>query len=432
MDKEFCKVLIVSNSIPNEDNATSITLKNMFSGWPADKLAIIYVSLDKNIGNTIYPVFHISELKYLSNKMGTSNVLLNNIRSSRSEVNGVKGAAATSSLKSRIFNYIHTLASSYKATLPYKYSDQLELFVADFKPDVIYSPLGSIAIMNITCKLSNKFKVPIVPHFMDDWIHTIYEDDALLFWPRWKKKRLLKRTFRNILTGIVISDKMGHEYETEYRKKFHSLMNCVAVPELNENQRFINVNKKVIFSYFGGLHLLRWQTLKVFFESIEKHANLLSQHLEFRIYTTDGDRNKYEKEFSHLPSVVFFDRVSQGELFGEMIKSNYLIHVESFDKKIKRYTRLSISTKIPEYLAAQKPIIAIGPADVASIEYLRENNCAHIISDLDDMTLSSSLNKINSATINETLLQNSLQLFLKNHDTKVQHHLLRSIFLLKL
>ena len=428
MNKDFCKVLIISNSILNEDNATSITLKNMFSGWPVDKLAIIYTSLDKNISNSIYPVFHVSELKYLANKTNSSNVLLNNIRSSRGEVKGVQGTAGDSSLKSRIFNYIHTIASSYKAMFPYKYSNELEKFVSEFNPDVIYSILSSIAAMDITLRLSNKFKIPIVPHFMDDWPHTIYENDILLFLPRLKKKYFLKKVLKNTRTGIAISDKMAKEYNSEYHKEFYSLMNCVSLPDSNEGIEIAKNNKKIEFSYFGGLHLLRWQTLKTFFESLEINARYSMDNFEFRIYAPESDRIRYENQFAQLSSVLFCDRVSQSALFSEMIKSDYLIHVEAFDEKMKKYTRLSISTKIPEYLVIQKPIVAIGPADVASIEYLRDNKCAHVISDLDSTAISATLENLFSTEFNRELLKNALQLFLKNHNTKMQHQLLQSIF----
>jgi hypothetical protein len=432
MNKDFCKILIISNSIPNEDNATSITLKNMFSGWPVNQIAVIYTSLEKTPRNSIYPVFHISELKYFNNKQTTSNALINNARLSKSEVKGVRGANKRSSLKFRVLNYIHTLLSSYKALLPYKYSSELKKFVSEFKPDIIYTPLGSIAIMNITCKLSDNFNLPVVPHFMDDWPHTIYEDDFSLFIPCLSKKYFLNKVFKKAKIGLVISDKMAGEYSSEYHKRFFPLMNCIELGELNSERPVMMSGKKIVFSYFGGLHLLRWKTLRLFFELLEKKSALFQHALEFRIYTSDADRIKYQHEFNQSPAVLFCERVSQDGLLSEMKKSNYLIHVEAFDEKIKKYTRLSISTKIPEYLVAQRPIVAIGPHDVASIEYLRNNNCAHVVSDLENIAASSFIENLFSEKYNDEILQNALQLFLKNHNTKIQHQLLRSVLLSQL
>jgi len=426
MDNDFCKVLIISNSIPNDDNATSITLKNMFSGWPADKIAIIYASLDTHTPQSIYPVLHVSGLKYIQNKASDRGGLLDSLRSSKSEVKGMSGAAADKSVKGNILNYLHTLASSYKALLPYSYDDALYQFISEFKPDVIYSPLGSIAITDIVYKISVKYNLPVVPHFMDDWPHTIYEGDSLLLAPRLKKKHLLNKIFRRTEEAIVISEKMAKEYRSEYHKEFFALMNCVEIKESDKSD--LRENGKIVFSYFGGLHLLRWQTLVLFFKLVKNSQAYASYNLELRVYTPDADRAKYQHQFEQIAEVVFCDRVSQGALIDEMRSSDYLVHVEAFDDKIKKYTRLSISTKIPEYLAAQRPIIAIGPGNIASIEYLMDNDCAHVITDLSSPKSSAVIENSASDNINKRLLANGWQLFLKNHEREKQQDLLRYVF----
>ena len=42
-------------------------------------------------------------------------------------------------------------------------------------------------------------------------------------------------------------------------------------------------------------------------------------------------------------------------------------------------------TKIPEYLSSQKPIIAIGPSGIASIDYLKNNNAALVLDDFNQL-----------------------------------------------
>lgn len=59
---------------------------------------------------------------------------------------------------------------------------------------------------------------------------------------------------------------------------------------------------------------------------------------------------------------------------------DFLLHVESTDEINKRITRLSISTKIGEYLGARRCIIALGPQDIASIEYIRNKKLGLVLS----------------------------------------------------
>ncbi|MEG0474048.1 MAG: hypothetical protein RR588_17145 [Solibacillus sp.] len=69
-------------------------------------------------------------------------------------------------------------------------------------------------------------------------------------------------------------------------------------------------------------------------------------------------------------------------------------------------TRLSISTKIPEYLATGKPILAIGPSTLSSIKYLKSSTDSFIIEDLSEESIQKTLigiynSKENFASIGE-------------------------------
>lgn len=56
-----------------------------------------------------------------------------------------------------------------------------------------------------------------------------------------------------------------------------------------------------------------------------------------------------------------------------MFDSDILLHVESDDIKYRSFTRLAISTKIPEYLMHSRFVLGYGPAELASMELLTEN-----------------------------------------------------------
>jgi glycosyltransferase involved in cell wall biosynthesis len=71
-------------------------------------------------------------------------------------------------------------------------------------------------------------------------------------------------------------------------------------------------------------------------------------------------------------------------------KADILLHMESFDKRAIASTKYSFSTKIPEYLSANKCVLAVGPDEVASVRYLADFAC--VISD--SSLLSSALSKL--------------------------------------
>ena len=92
--------------------------------------------------------------------------------------------------------------------------------------------------------------------------------------------------------------------------------------------------------------------------------------------------------------------------------------MESFQLKEKLSVRHSFSTKLVDYFNAGKPILAIGPGDIASIEYLEENRSAYICKNKEEMY--GFLNDIlNNPAILKELAINSFNCGSKNHNQKL-------------
>src|SRR3546814_7688640 len=51
----------------------------------------------------------------------------------------------------------------------------------------------------------------------------------------------------------------------------------------------------------------------------------------------------------------------------------------SFVDHYSKYARLSISTKVPQYLSVGRPILAYGPKSLASISYIKETGAGVVV-----------------------------------------------------
>ena len=51
--------------------------------------------------------------------------------------------------------------------------------VASFKPQVIHSLLGGVRAMRVVLSMARKLELPVVPHFMDDWVNNLYANGQL-------------------------------------------------------------------------------------------------------------------------------------------------------------------------------------------------------------------------------------------------------------
>ena len=62
-------------------------------------------------------------------------------------------------------------------------------------------------------------------------------------------------------------------------------------------------------------------------------------------------------------------------------ENDVVVFVETFDPKQNRLARLSFSTKISDYLRSGKCVFAVGPSDIAPIEYFINEDAALVATD---------------------------------------------------
>lgn len=399
--KTSYKVLIVGGYDFEGTDATSITLKSLLGFLNENQVAFLFTSSINHVCK--YRHVFVSQ-KYFS---GISNSkIVKDLSQNRSDVAGTTKSVGTTLQKCT--NLIHTVGSSYRSIINYDLNNNVKDFIKEFKPDIIYSLLANVAIMDLCVKISRYNKAPIVPHFMDDWPHVMFSNSWLLYPARLMLKRYLKKTFNCSPFCLGISPKMCDEYSIEYHKVFYAFMN--SCPDMYSYYSNTRENQIIRVTYIGGLHLNRISSIIMFCEMIN-HFDFFKAELS--IYTSNNNWVKYGHLLKGYDFVKYEGFVSNDRIFDVYNESDILLHVESFDRDIKKYTRLSISTKIPEYLSSGKLIIAIGPKDIASIEYLATNKAALIINgNMDKEYLYRTLRDKN---LWHPFIENARNLFLSNH-----------------
>ena len=403
-------LIIIFDSNLTSNSATDITLRSYFREWPKDKLLILTSeNTNKPFANTI--VLKSYFIEWLREKVSKFLLRENKGVDNRNLVPGaiIKSSNNRLGLNQKLF----AIGAAYEDMLYVSTPKRTLKAIDNFKPEAIYTIMDSIKTNKLAVKFSKRYNIPIVPHFMDDWISTTYTGSFWLKLARSSLTASLKKLLNRAKIGFCISQKMCDEYEYKFNKKFLPLMNIV---KLDPSKKYRNENKSVdlVFTYFGGLHLNRWKSLEILSEVLEDLSREIQKKLLLEIYTTEDNINKYYSQFRN--SIVSFKRfIDHDAAIMKMQQSDFLVHVESFDESVIKFTRLSISTKIPEYLASDTPIIAIGPSNIASIEYLRDNNCAYIITKLNRVEIKNILLAAFNGVNNEIYSKNNFQLVKKNH-----------------
>jgi glycosyltransferase involved in cell wall biosynthesis len=372
---ELPRVLIVAAGHLNAFSGTAITMRNLFSAWPHDKLAQIFTMADQTHQANpclrsflLHPRYAPADY-YARRLLARTRSVVLNTRVGRDE--GMPASIHFSS------GGLHAHLRAIADLSPVRVPTTLRRWIHAFRPDLVYSPLGSVRIMRIASRVSRECRRPLMPHFMDDWPATLYADGELLGLAESAVARELRRLITNSRHGICISQPMAAEYEQRYGIPFTAFANCVDDSAFGDPTANM-IADPVDLIYVGGLHLGRWQAL----QRIGSALKLLRGdgiRARLTIHAPEHDLATYASAFAGQPLVTIGNPLSPTVVPGVLRSADILVYVESFDEAVGRYTHLSTSTKVPQYLAAARPILAYGPATLASIAHLKSTGAAVVV-----------------------------------------------------
>lgn len=240
-------------------------------------------------------------------------------------------------------------------------------WIAQFNPDVVFFQGFSMAYgYDFALNVCKKNNVPMILELTDDYTHRLYPLSIVEKINQIRYMKVFSEAIRFASKTIVISDLMKEEYETRYGGDMDVMMNAVnAIYPDDHCDRIPND-----YVYAGNLLLNRWKVLR----NLGKALLQVNQQATLNIYTPDVPPKHILKSLSKVSSIRYGGRLTKEELECRLKKCEYVVHVEAFDIKNRKITRLSMSTKISEYVACGAKVLAIGPSDVASMRCLADNH----------------------------------------------------------
>lgn len=425
--KYFPRVLLINGEPLNNRSATGITLSNLFCGWPLDRVAQIYtanLSPDRSLC--------ANNLKLSARDMwafGFYHRLKDALRERRPTARdeGARSLETDASLNARMRGFL----TPWMDLFPYRLSDELVSRLNEFKPEVIYSTLGNIRLLRLVNGLSEGFSIPVVPHFMDDWLST-YSSRGKSVTSMFQRRivgRLTNEVMARSTHGMAIGEMMAEEYGRRFALPFTAFMNPVPIDGATSGCRAVTPtagNEKVGFVYVGGLHLGRIANILDIGKAV---ARLRSSGLdvEFSVYTPDADLEMFRDEMISTGGVTLCGSIPPEQVQEVLRHSDVAIHVESFVESMSQYTRLSVSTKIPQYFAAGLPVLVYGPPKIASCRYVVDNECGLGVDEKGEGALDAAIGELAlNRELRERLGRSAFGIALEKHDASVEQERFRS------
>lgn len=428
----FPRVLVINGEPFNQHSATGLTMTSLFSGWPKENLACLYtaeVEPDEKVCK-YYWKLSVGNIRMVRHMFGMMRYLSprgwlkpeSHVKSAPNLRNGtVLGAPPAYRFLQKIFPNQRVIDLGH-----FEVPQHIANGIDGFNPQIIYTMLGSNPILRLTIDMCLRYGIHAVPHFMDDWPKALYRFS--LFRPilRYRMNSYLRRVLANVPVRLVIGKDMASEYSRRYGGEFLPFANAIEPELLNCPVSDPPKRRRIRLVYVGGLHLNRWSSLRDIGMAL-LYLHEKGMPLEALIYTQPG----HAKEALSLeipPVMRVLGSLSPTEVPAVLRDADILIHVESFVRSSQIHARYSVSTKIPEYMAAGRPILAYGPKELASIDYVHDTGAGVVAGTADKEELITALQQlILSEDLRRRCGMNGRAIAMQNHDAAKQRDGFRSI-----
>lgn len=378
------RILVVSNNSFSKTTNNGKTLASFFKKFPSENIAQLYFNPEIPTESHYINYFRITDKDIINGILKRREIGKKITIFKDSKIKSEKKKNKRIPLKklelARIFREVLWSTNIWK-------TENLNIWLDEFQPEVLFFCAGDSGFAyDIAKHIKERYGTKLIVYITDDYI--LPRRRINLFW--WLRRNLiLKKMDKSIDQSdlfITISKEMSKVYKQIFGKDSIVAANMSESMKMPLNMTINQESSRIEFIYAGGIHYNRYKTLEMLGKTIEKYnlkKDVSAKEAILKIYTGNIPNEKILSKINIEGSSQYCGSLNKEELKVALNKADILVHVESFDRKCIESTRLSVSTKIPEYLSIEKPILAIGPEEVASMKYLYD--AALCITDPDDL-----------------------------------------------
>ena len=421
------KVLVVSHNVFSHTTAMGKTLTSYFSSFGSGAVAQFYihseVPTDRVICKNYYRFTDTDALKarlpFIRRgvRYGEGDIRQGRVFSRTDE--GLKARAYQRGRKRTAGIYF--LRNLVWKTACWK-TPEFRKWIRDFDPDIVFFASGDYAFMyDIARYAADEADCPLVISCMDDYylknpgpsrfaqrVHASFMKDV-------------RKAMNRADLIVCMCDEMSRAYQQMFDVEARTLYTGVntdvqALPEDGERHQI---------SFIGNIGALRLRPLLEIGEALSAIGKEgVPDHID--IYSQERNPDIL-RELSDARGIVMHGPVPTGEVPKVMERSLLVVHVESMEPLERNPARYSISTKIPESLTAGPCLFAYGPEGLASIDYLKRNQAAYVVTSKDDLR-EGLTNIIGDPAMRKRIVGNARRLAQTNHTEESVGRTIKSSF----
>ncbi len=305
-------------------------------------------------------------------------------------------------------------------------------YVERIRPDVIFFPTSGQGyhhrVLAYVHTLTDGQARLVLFHGDDHYTLASGSPNPIFYPRRLAERRRIKRSVRWCDAQLGASEMQCRAYEAGMGKPctFISKSLDFSRPPTDIPPR--DPSMPLSFVYTGNILLGRWDSL-CYLSTLLDRLQVYGYEATLTVYSANPLTARMEKALARTQSLCFMGAVPPDAVPAIQRKADVLVHAESYARTHRAIVRQSFSTKLVDYLHAARPLVAVGPRDVASVAYLDEHDVALCLSGPrhreDDLR---ALTSMFDPTVRRMLGERAYVLGRERHDgTVMQAGLLRAI-----
>lgn len=235
-----------------------------------------------------------------------------------------------------------------------------------WRPDVVYTMTFSADTLAFASWVARRLGRPLVAHIADDGLEV----------PKARPERDVRALLAGAAARISISEEMRLAYLARYGLDSRVLHNGASLELLR--RRSIDTPGPVFCVRYLGSVLPEHHFNAIEDVAIAVRERLTDLNVRFEVCGGAYTRH-HAQSLADGTRVVYRGAVGPAEAIDLVTTADLLVIPVNFSPEAFNHVRLSLPTKLPEYLASGTPTLVYGPAGAAPVEFCRRHSVGFVI-----------------------------------------------------
>lgn len=392
----YPKILIVGQCF-NTSTGGGITMTNLFREWDKENIAVVAAEIRNPTFEVCNKYYQLGQFEIKRRFPFNLNRWSKHIKSGPinfpkiSQISSPDNFHKKSLFKKVYLSALH-LTGLYHYKSRYSISNEFLKWVKEYSPDIIYSQLSTIELIDFVAELKKILSIPVAIHIMDDWPLTISKKG--IFQSFWENK--IDKKFRRLLKDsnffLSISEAMSKEYYNRYGYNFIPFHNPI---DLN----FWGLHSKSNYEFYEPFKILYAGRIgpgikNCFFDIAAAIKNLVSKGLKIELHIQSTSQDPVLDDLIKYNFIKLNPPVAYIELPKIFASADLLLLPNDFESRSISFLKYSMPTKASEYMISGTPILLYSSSQTAVTSHALKYKWAYIVSEQNKQLLESAIEEL--------------------------------------